>query len=208
VVTAGSSDSGRAAALGCRAHTGWATLVVVAGEVARPEVVFRGRAELGDPAGRVRRNVYHAARALELAAAAALVEAAERIAAEQAAAALERTLRVATDEGAVVRSCAVVVGTFPGGARLEKIVASHALAHAAEGRLYQGALLQSAESRGLATIAVPKRSIWEQGESALGVARDELRHWIDQLRREVGPPWAQDQKLAALAAWIALARSS
>jgi hypothetical protein len=48
--------------------------------------------------------------------------------------------------------------------------------------------------------------IWEQGESALGVARDELRHWIDQLRREVGPPWAQDQKLAALAAWIALAR--
>jgi hypothetical protein len=48
----------------------------------------------------------------------------------------------------------------------------------------------------------------EEGEAALGVAGDELRHWIDQLRREVGPPWAQDQKLAALAAWIALARSS
>ena len=32
--------------------------------------------------------------------------------------------------------------------------------------------------------------------------------WIDQLRRTVGPPWAQDQKLAALASWIALARSS
>jgi hypothetical protein len=178
------------------------------GGVARPEVVFRGRAELGDPAGRVRRNVYHAARALELAAAAALVEAAKRIAAEQATAAFERTVRQASDEGAVVRSCAVVVGTFPGGARLESILASHALVHAAEGRLYQGALLQSAESCGLATIAVPRRSIWEEGESALGVARDELRQWIDQLRREVGPPWAEDQKLAALAAWIALARSS
>jgi hypothetical protein len=201
------SYSGRAAALGCRAHTGWAALVVVAGGVARPEVIFRGRAELGDPAGRVRRNAYHAARALEPAAAAALVEAAERIAAERAAAALERTLRAATDEGAVVRSCAVVVGTFPE-ARLESILASHALVHAAEGRLYQGALLQSAESRGLDTVAIPKRSIWEQGESALGVAGDELRHWIDQLRREVGPPWAQDQKLAALAAWIALAQSS
>jgi hypothetical protein len=206
-VTAGSRDSGRAAALGCRAHTGWAALVVVAGGVAQPEVVFRGRAELGDPAGRVKRNVYHAARALELAAAAGLVDAAERIAAEQAAAALERTVRDAADEGAVVRSCAVVVGTFPRGARLEKIIASHALVHAAEGRLYQDALLQSAESRGLDTIAIPKRSIWEQGESALGVAQDDLRHWIDQLRREVGPPWAQDQKLAALAAWIALARS-
>jgi hypothetical protein len=57
-------------------------------------------------------------------------------------------------------------------------------------------------------MAVPKRSIWEEGESALGVAQDELRRWIDELRRELGPPWAQDQKLAALAAWIALARSS
>jgi hypothetical protein len=207
-VTAGSRKRDRAAAIGCRAHTGWAVLVLVAGGFARPEILFRGRAELGDPAGRVRRNVYQAARGLKPAEAAVLIEAAERIAAEQAAAALERTVREATDEGAVVRSCAVVIGAFPAGARLESILASHALAHAAEGRLYQGALLQSAEAYGLDTVAVPKRSIWEQGESALGVAQDELRHWIDQLRREVGPPWAQDQKLAALAAWIALARSS
>jgi hypothetical protein len=47
-----------------------------------------------------------------------------------------------------------------------------------------------------------------QGEAALGIAENGLRHWIDQLRREVGPPWAQDRKQAALAAWIALARSS
>jgi hypothetical protein len=208
VVTAGSRKRERAAAIGCRAHTGWAVLVVVAGGFVRPEILFRGRAELGDPAGRVRRNVYQAARALKTAEAAILVEAAERIAVEQAAAALERTVREATGEGAVVRSCAVVTGAFPAAARLESILASHALAHAAEGRLYQGALLQSAEAHGLDTLAVPKRSIWEHGESALGVAEDELRLWIDQLRREVGPPWAQDQKLAALAAWIALARLS
>jgi hypothetical protein len=154
----------------------------------------------------VKKNAYQAARALEPAAASALIGTAERIAAEQAAAALERTVRDASDEGAVVRSCAVVVGSA-GEARLESILASHALAHAAEGRLYPGALLQSAESRGLDAIAIPKRSIWEQGEAALGVAADELRQWIDQLRRELGPPWAQDQKLAALAAWIALAQS-
>jgi hypothetical protein len=112
VVTAGSRKGERAAAIVCRAHTGWAVLVLVAGGFARPEVLFRGRAELGDPAGRVRRNVYHAARALEPAEAAALVEATERIAAEQAAAALERTVSEATDKGAVVRSCAVVVGAF------------------------------------------------------------------------------------------------
>jgi hypothetical protein len=206
-VTASSRDLSRAAALGCRAHTGWAALVVVAGGVARPEVLFRGRAELSDPSGHVRRNAYQAARGLKPADAAPLVEAAERIAAERAAAALERTVREAADEGAVVRLCAVVVGAFSG-ARLESILASHALAHAAEGRLYQGALLRGAKSCGLEPVAIPKQSIWDQGESALGVARDELRDWIGQLRREIGPPWAEDQKLAALAAWIALSRSA
>jgi hypothetical protein len=199
--------SARPAALGCRAHTGWAALVVVVGGVAR-EVVLRGRVELGDPRGRVKKNVYQAARGLEPAAAAGLVEAAERVAAEQAAAAIERTLRQAEDEGAIVRACAVVVGAPAREPRLESILASHALAHAAEGRLYQRALLQGAEARGLDTVAVPKKSIWEQGEAALGVVQDELWGWIDQLRREIGPPWAEDQKLAALAAWIALARSS
>jgi hypothetical protein len=207
MVTAGSRNGGQAAAIGCRAHTGWAALVMVAGGVARPEVLFRGRADLSDPSGRVRRNAYQAARRLEPAEAAALVEAAERIAVERAAAALERTVRDAADEGAVVRSCAVVAGAVSG-ARLESILASHVLAHAAEGRLYQRALLQGAESRGLEPVAILKQSIWEQGESALGVGPDELRHWIDQLRREIGPPWAEDQKLAALAAWISLARSS
>jgi hypothetical protein len=202
-----SANSGQAAALGCRAHTGWAVLVVVTGGVARREVLWRGRAELGDPSERVRRNVYHSARGLEPAAAARLVEAAERIAAEQAGQAVERTVREARVMGVIVRSCAVVVGAFPGGAGLESILASHALAHAAEGRLYQRALQQGAESHGLHAVAIPKRSIWDEGEAALGVGVDELRRWIDQLRRELGPPWAEDQKLAALAAWIALSQS-
>ncbi len=181
---------------------------MVAGGVARPEVLLRRRVELGDPRGRVKRNAYHAARGLERAAAADLVEAAESIATDQAAVALNETLRLARDEGAVVRPCAVVVGASAGRPRLESILASHALVHAAEGRLYQDALLHGAESCGLDAVAIPKQSIWKEGQAALGVAQEELRDWIDQLRREVGPPWAQDQKLAALVAWIALARSS
>jgi hypothetical protein len=206
VVTTAPRDSELAAAIGCRAHTGWAAVVVVAGGADRPEIVFRGREELADPEGRVRKNAYHAARGLEGAAAADLVEAAGRIAAEQAATALEQTVRRAADEGAVVRSCSVVVGAPAGQARLETILRSHALVHAAEGRLYQGALLQGAESCGLHPVAVPKQAIWEEGETALGITGDELRRRLDDVRREVGPPWAEDQKLAALAAWIALAR--
>lgn len=161
--------------------------------VAGNEVVLRDRAELADPTGRVRRNVYQRARGLEPSEAAKRVAAAERIAAGQAAASLKRI-----SEDYDVRACAVVVGAFRG-APLESILASHALAHAAEGRLYQEALLRGAEQCGLEAIAVPKKSIWEQGG-------DELRRRIDELRKELGPPWAEDQKLAALAAWIALRR--
>jgi hypothetical protein len=59
--------------------------------------------------------------------------------------------------------------------------------------------------QGLHTVAIPRRSIWAQGEAALAVAAGELRRRLDELRREVGPPWVEDQKLAAIAAWIALA---
>ena len=195
----------QAAAVGCRAHTGWTAFVVVAGDVQQPEIISRQRAELADPTGDVQKNIYQASRGLSPGDAAERVEAAERIALKRAGAALDQTVRDAASQGAVVHACAVVVGTFPGKARLESILASHALAHAAEGRLYQRALLEAAESRTLDAVAVPKRSIWDQAESALGIARVDLRRWIDDLRLRLGPPWAEDQKLAALAALIALA---
>ena len=203
-----SSDAkNQAAALGCRAHTGWAALVAIAGDAVRPWVVLRCRAELADPTGNIRRNVYQTARGLEPATAAGLVEAAERIASERAAVSIEQALRQADADGARVETCGVVVGMAPAGAGLESILRSHALAHAAEGRLYQGALLRGAASCGLKALPVPKRSIWTLGESALGITGSELRCVLDGLRGEVGPPWAEDQKLAALAAWVALAQS-
>jgi hypothetical protein len=207
-VIVSSPENALAVALGCRAHTGWAALAMVAGGIAQPQVLFRGRIDLADPTGRIRKNVYQAARALDPADAASRIQAAERVATEQAAAAVEEILRNAADEGTVVRSCAVVVGSFRSGMRLESILASHALAHAAEGRLYQTALLQAAATCGIEAVAVPKQSIWEQGEATLGLAQDELRRWIDGLRREIGPPWAEDQKLAALAGWITLAQAA
>lgn len=159
---------------------------------------MRCRADLSDPEGRVRKNAYQSARGLDPAEAAGRIRAAERVATDRAAAALEDIVREQN-----VRACAVVVGAFQG-APLESILASHALAHAAEGRLYQTALLEGAASCGLEAVAVPKKSIWEEAESTLGVPEDELRHSINELRKEIGPPWAEDQKLAALAAWTAL----
>lgn len=195
----------RLAAVGCRAHTGWAALVVIAGDAAHLDVVARHRIELADPAGGVPRAVYQRSRGLQLAEAAARVATAEGIATERAAAALESAIRQAGDAGLLVRRCGVVVGNLSAAVPLESILASHALAHAAEGRLYQEALLDGAQASGLDPIAVARASIWDEACWSLGVSVEELKRRIGDLRREVGAPWAEDQKLAALAALLALA---
>lgn len=197
--------SGRLAAAGCRAHTGWAALVVVAGDAARPEVVARHRVELADPAAAVPRAVYQRSRGLPPAEAAVRVTAVRRNATERAAAALESAAREAGDAELRVERCGVVVGNLAAETPLESILASHALAHAAEGRLYQEALLDGAEAAGLAPVAVVRATIWDEACWALGVSVEELRQRLGDLRREVGAPWAEDQKLAALAALLALA---
>ena len=193
------------AAIGCRAHTGWAVLVVVAGDAAHLDVVVRHRIELADPAGALSRAVYQRSRGLEPAKAAARVAAAERIAAERAAAALESAVREAGDADLRVRRCGVVVGNLSAAVPLASILASHALAHAAEGRLYQEALLDGAEASGLDPIAVARASMWDEACWTLGVSAEELKRRLGDLRREVGAPWTEDQKLAALAALLALA---
>jgi len=168
-------------------------------------VVARRRIELVDSAADLPRAVYQRSRGLEPAEAAVRVAAIERMAAERAAGELESAVREAADAGVGVRRCGVVVGNLSAEISLESILASHALAHAAEGRLYQEALLDGAGAAGLEPLAVARASIWDEACWALDVSVDDLKTQLGDVRREVGAPWAEDQKLAALAALLALA---
>ena len=191
------------AVVGCRTHTGWAVLVVIAGDVEHMHVVARRRVDLVDSVATLPRAVYQRSRGLPPTDAAARVAAVRRIATKRAEAALESATGEAQDAGFGVQRCGVVVGDLSAEIPLESILASHALAHAAEGRLYQEALLDGAEASGLEPIAVARASIWDEAYWALGVSVDELGRRLGDLRREVGAPWGEDQKLAALAALLA-----
>src|SRR5260370_3090211 len=54
------------AALGFRAHSGWAALVAIAGASRSPAIVERGRLELADPRDPHAKQPYHAAAQLVL----------------------------------------------------------------------------------------------------------------------------------------------
>src|SRR5579872_5934697 len=57
----------RKAAIGFRAHSGWAALVAVAGSLDSPEVIARRRIEIADPTVGGSKQPFHAAEPMELA---------------------------------------------------------------------------------------------------------------------------------------------
>jgi hypothetical protein len=189
--------------IGLRAHTGWAVAVALAGAPAAPAVVDRRRLDLTDP--EVPRQAFHVAAGLDAGAAEALVERATRTAEALA----ERTVRGLVGELRSAGHQVAAAGVALGGGRrlgtLARILASHAAMHAAEGELYREALVHASAACGLPVTGVPERDLYDRAAAALRVPIGDLRRRVVELGRACGPPWAQDQKSAALVAWVALA---
>ncbi len=174
--------------IGLRAHTGWAVAVALAGPLGAPAVVDRRRLDLTDP--EVPRQAFHVAADLAADAAEELVERATRTAetlAERAVRGLVGELRSA---GHQVAGAGVALGSAM---------------HAAEGELYREVLVQASAACALPVTGVPERDLYDRAAAALRVPVPDLRRRVAELGRACGPPWAQDQKSAALVAWLALA---
>jgi hypothetical protein len=90
---------------------------------------------------------------------------------------------------------------------LAAILRSHALIHTAEGEFFREVLVRASEDCLLPVTKVKEREIWDRGTVLFGLASADLQERIGALGRTVGPPWRQDEKLASLAAWIALIES-
>ncbi len=194
------SGASERAALGFRAHSGWAALVAVAGPLSSPVVIIRRRVELADDS--MPRQPYHAAEKLDLREATALI----RHCADRASLLARQALREAVAEVNSQGFKAAAVGILASSGRtlpsLPAILASHALIHTAEGELYRNAL---ARARELPVTRIKEREILASAESVLGLPAIRLQQTISDLGKALGPPWTQDQKLAALAAWLSLA---
>lgn len=191
------------AAVGFRAHTGWAAAVVLIGPPDSPRVVERRRVNLLAPG--IPFECYHAAAVMPLARAEALVKKARNTATELAREALRHIadgLRATKDE---LVAAGVVLSSARPLLSLEEALSSHAMKHAAEGQLYRQALMDAANGLGLRVAAAPERDLADVAAGVPSMSAAALRGRAGDLGRELGPPWALDQKTAALVAWLALA---
>lgn len=196
------------AALGFRVHTGWAAMIAVTpGESALPTILDRRRVEMiagTDP----HRFAYHAAAKLTLDAAQQFVLETEKIALSRAKDGLAAALRDLREKGYEVVASGTIARNRPFSSPLEATLRSHSLLHAAEGELFRQAIIGGSEARGVPVTRVPARELYPQAVRHLGISLETLRARLAELGREVGKPWAQDQKESLLVALLASGKSA
>lgn len=194
------------AAIGLRAHSGWAALVAVAGSFDQPEVIARRRIVIADPGVRESKQPFHAAEQLYAAEAAALLEhctaSTQRLAREELKAAVDG-LR---DKGYRANCCGMTLGSGRALPDLERILASHALIHTAEGEFFRDALAGAAKHLRIPIFGVKEKELLNRAAAEFHISSEKLCTRLAEIGKPLGAPWTQDQKYAALAGWIALSR--
>jgi hypothetical protein len=192
------------AAIGFRVHSGWAAAVAVVALPDGPAVVARRRIEMVDRKVRGAAQPYHAAKDLGLVEAAGLIAYCATRASELATDALRAMTADLRGLGHEVAGCGLLLASGRALPPLEKILASHAMIHTAEGELFRNALRAAAANCSLPLTAVKERDLYAQAEARLQLTHDAIDQAVARMGKAIGPPWRQDEKFAALVAWLAL----
>jgi hypothetical protein len=188
-------------ALGFKARTGRAILVMLAGERSNARVIERSQVLLL-PEGEF--APYHAAKELEPDAARAHVKRSIATAQRLATNAMRDAAKRCATAGHELCGCGVLVGAGMPDWTTDQILAVHFRMHKAEGELFRDVLVQGARTCGIALTTLPDQSAIEAAAEKLGVTRARLDAELATLGKAVGPPWGMDQKQAAAAALVVL----
>lgn len=186
-------------AIGIRDHSGWAVAVAVSAE---PLTRDRRRMELCDPA--LPRQAYHAASGLPIEQARELIIQVERSATAASKRELRSLVHDLAGQGHQVRAVAISVPTSSVPHDLSTVLRSHPLLHAAEGELYSEALSDAAQTAGLPMVRFTTKNLVGDASAALDCSPASIVEIVAKLGHGLGPPWAKDQKEAAMAALLAL----
>lgn len=192
------------AAIGFRAHSGWAAAVAITVPADAPVVITRRRIEMMEHGAAGPSQPYHAAVGLEIREAQQLVADSAARSAVLATTALRGMVEDLRRLGHGVSGCGLLLGSGRPLPPLERILASHPLLHTAEGELFRDALRTASRECGLPITAVHERELHTCAISELCLSAGELELHIAAMGKAIGPPWRLDEKHAAVAAWLAL----
>lgn len=188
------------AALGFRVKSGWAAAVLLTGPARSPHLCDVRRIDLSDLRFPETRQPYHAAMG-KLETNTAEINWRVRVVrgvAQQSIATLVAGYR---EKGYTIARAALVVGSQ---IHPMSIANPHIRAHALEGRLFRSMLEEALQAQRIRTEVFIERDAYAQAAMKLKESNENVRHVIQNLGRAAQGPWRAEQKLAALAAWLAL----
>src|SRR5438876_4463693 len=171
--------------IGVSDHGGWAVLVTVARD---GTLLDRRRVELVGE-GLPKLPHHSEGQGLPLDEAVELVERVRVSAERHAVLALDAvTMAVPRILGVALRKCPQLPPT------IAERITDYRAQNVADWVMYRRALAAAAEGRGWAVHWFDPKKVFDAAGKALGI-EDPEGHFV-QIRRSIGPPWGQDQKLA------------
>jgi len=192
------------AALGFRAHSGWAAAVALGGSPNSPEVIDRRRIALiesGSPGGA---QPYHGARTMDLPKAEEFITAVIAAIDRSTLVAVRAFAEAISGNSHAIACCGIVLASGRPLPSLEATLRSHAMVHAAEGELYRAAIARAAKNLSWRCVRVPERDLYKLAAKHLRISEPKLKLRITEMGRTLGSPWSADEKCATLVAWLAL----
>jgi len=190
----------RKAALGLKVRTGRATVIAVGGNADAPVILTKALAQVAFTFEEG--AIFHVAQDKPLEAASTFVREREREFVVRAREELDRILGPCDVEivGAIL--AAPPAKALP---RLESILKSHPLVHAAEGELYRRVFADACIALDARPERVEPSVLANRVCKVVGLSATKVAAHLTAMGKASGKPWAAEQKEAALAAWLALA---
>jgi hypothetical protein len=195
------------AAVGFRVHSGWSALVAVSLEGSDPVILRRGRVELVEAFRREFKQPYHSAEKMSFEEGREFISRVKAEAERLACRALQEAQAGLEKGGRRLIACGLLLASGRPLPELRNILASHALIHTAEGELFREALADACESCELRVFRVREKQVVAEAARMLRSTEAAVLKRVTALGRPLGSPWSQDEKFAALGAWLALNES-
>jgi hypothetical protein len=189
------------AAIGFRVKSGWAMTVLLAGPSNAPRLVSCQTVLLSDPDIPQSKQPYHAALELPEAEKKALTARLEKVVASAAKESVRELLSQASEEGYRVAGAGLVVGSLVDPATLHN---DHIRAHGLEGQLFRTALEDALREGNLPYKVLVEKDAFETASALLQLSGAKAKNLIARLGGSHDGTWRAEEKLAALAAWVAL----
>lgn len=190
------------AALGFRVKSGWAMAVLLAGPASAPKLVRCQTVLLSDPNIPESKQPCHAALELPEKEGAAVTKKLGRVVVGAAKKSVEELVKQASAEGYAVEGAGLVVGSLVDPATLHN---EHIRAHGLEGQLFRTVLEDALREHGLPCRVHLEKNVYLIASPALSKSAAVAKRMISELGESHEGSWRAEEKLAALAAWVALA---